>query len=203
MNIEEWEIIESLWEITKGGAKGFVLRDPAELAKLPGIAVDIREVLTPVVLADGIPTRGRITGQTDTRWFQNGVITYTSGPVSAMRMDNKSGFAGFIVVDLATGMKIDGVVWVDDTTMEYATAIVPYVVSDGEFAVDIHKVTAVRVDYVNKRIEVNTATPQTQTPWPFPTSEPKACFECTMPETCKRLDFCMAHKCSFGDANPP
>lgn len=137
-----------------------------------------------------------------TDWFQNGTITYTSGPVSAMRMDKVSGFYGFTTVDLSTGAEIANVVWADDTTLEYATLRLPYWVDpSGVVSVDVHKVTAVRVDYVNKRIELNTL--PAQTPWPFPTSEPKACHECHQPETCKRIDFCAAHKCRFGEDDAP
>lgn len=119
-----------------------------------------------------------------------------------MRMDNRNGFGGYIVIDLATASEIKEVLWVDDTALVYATLLIPWVTLTGEINEEIHKVTAVRVDYVNKRIEVNTPAAQAA-PWPFPTSQPKACHECCQPETCKRLDFCMAHKCVFGDANPP
>lgn len=119
-----------------------------------------------------------------------------------MRIESSSGLI-FTVIDLVTGTKIENVMWVDDAALEYAVVRIPVVIVDDQFEVDIHKVTAVRVDYVNKRIEVNTATPQTQTPWPFPTSEPKACFECCQPETCKRIDMCVAHKCRFGEDDAP
>jgi hypothetical protein len=120
-----------------------------------------------------------------------------------MRMTALNGFYGFPVVDLSTGYEIPVVMWVDDTTLEYATLRFPLMTANGDiFTEDIHKVTAVRVDYVNKRIEVNTPPAQTA-PWPFPTSQGKQCDACCQPQTCQRIDFCAAYRCRFGQDSKP
>lgn len=143
-------------------------------------------------------------------WVQPGVITHTHVPVSAMRIDLGSVLDDFTVVDLATGAEVYGVMWVDDTTLEYATLRYPVVFTDG-WGADIHKATAVRVDYVNKRIEVNTP-PAHTAPVTIPPLRPskqeeqgstnRPCEECKQPGTCKRLDYCAAHRCAFGERAP-
>jgi hypothetical protein len=116
------------------------------------------------------------------------------------------GFYGFTVLDMATGTTVAEVQWVDDSTMEYATTVPAVLRADGFWEVTFgwttHKVTAVRVDYVNKRIEVNTPAAQAS-PWPFPTSQGKQCDACCQPDTCKRIDFCAAYRCRFGQDSKP
>lgn len=120
-----------------------------------------------------------------------------------MRMDFLTfGFAGFKVFDLGTGTYLDRVMWVDDTALEYATLSDPVVIEDDQFKVDVHKVSSVRVDYVNRVITVDSGAGV----WPFPTTpakEGKACDECCQPETCKRIDYCARYKCRFGEARKP
>jgi hypothetical protein len=123
-----------------------------------------------------------------------------------MELNISGAFSGFTVIDMATGTSIVDALWVDDTALEYATTEPPVLQSNGYWTVSfgwvIHKVTAVRVDYVNKRIEVNTPPAQTA-PWPFPTSQGKQCDACCQPQTCQRIDFCAAYRCRFGQDSKP
>jgi hypothetical protein len=120
-----------------------------------------------------------------------------------MRMDRRSGFAGYTVIDDATGTTLHEVAWVDDVALEVATVAQPPRIdfSTLEIALDIVKVTRVAVDYAAEVIHLNDPV----RPWTVvaQVSEPKPCEDCCQPETCRRIDFCAQYRCGFGEAKKP
>lgn len=110
----------------------------------------------------------------------------------------------FEVRDAATGRTVSEVIWVDDVTLEYATPSQPIRLDwhTLELAIDIHKVTRVLVDYANRVIHVNEP-PLVHARAGIAVRELHACAECCQADTCRRIDYCAAFKCGFGEAKQP
>ena len=126
-------------------------------------------------------------------------------PVSAMRMTPLNGYLGCDVID-SDGSKIQRVAWVDDTTQQYACFEEPARYVGYELAVIVKSVTGVRVDHADKKIYINsgivskvacllTVAPEIRTVRP--------CTECRQEETCRRISYCAAFKCGFGEDDAP
>jgi hypothetical protein len=111
-------------------------------------------------------------------------------------------FWDFKVVDDATGQELKDVRWIDPQALEYAVIAQPYRFVFGTFnlAVDVTKVTAVRVDYVNRVIHVNEPAPVTAG---ITVRELDACAECCQETTCSRINYCAAGRCNFGEFARP
>lgn len=113
-----------------------------------------------------------------------------------MRPDN--GFAGFKVVDDAAGAEIKNVVWVDDVALEYCV-YAPWPAA----STTIVKVTAVRVHHVAKEIHVN-APPVKAFGVDYSVEKPaSACDACCQEATCRRIHYCAAYRCGFGEVDKP
>jgi|GEM_PF-6105177 hypothetical protein len=119
-----------------------------------------------------------------------------------MRMDSQSFPQGVKVVDDATGTTLHDVVWVDDVSLEYAVVSQPvrYDLGTWEIATDVVKVTRVQIDWVSKVIHLNDL--------PAPAAaiavrELHACDQCCQEETCRRIHYCAAYRCGFGEVAKP
>jgi hypothetical protein len=110
--------------------------------------------------------------------------------------------AGFTVMDDATGKAVEHWSWVDDVALEYAYF-------DGSYfwgasvvlqMTRTAKVSRVQVNYATREIHVNEL-PMPQTG--IQVRELHACAECCQPDACRRIHFCAAWKCNFGEAKQP
>jgi hypothetical protein len=139
---------------------------------------------------------------------QYGVVDYVTGPVSAMRMTPHNGYMGFTVLD-ADGSEIKNVVWVDDAAQQYACYEDPPRLAGLEFALIVTSVNGIRVDHAYKKIYVNTGVVSKVPSWtavpavPVVKQKPRACSECRQEETCRRISYCAAFKCGFGEDDAP
>jgi hypothetical protein len=118
-----------------------------------------------------------------------------------MRYDS-SNMPACKVIDDATGQEIKLVIWVDDVTLEYAAwgGYSTYMPME-----TITKVSSVKVNHAAREIHVNEpplATPVNRCLPKFGTAS-FACGECCQQDTCRRIDYCPAHRCGFGEAKAP
>jgi hypothetical protein len=124
-----------------------------------------------------------------------------------------NGYADFKVIDDATGCEVKDFLWVDDFSLEYAVPDPSYnrIVFTGtsiiaDVAEKITKVSRVSVNYAAKEIHLNEpklVQIQLASPAASVSQEPRACEECCQESTCRRINYCAAWKCSFGEVAKP
>lgn len=106
--------------------------------------------------------------------------------------------AGFTMVDDATGKTVDNWSWIDPRALEYCYFDGTFIW--GGLVTETAKVSRVLVNYVAREIHVN------ELPMPQVAGQVRelhACNECTQPDTCRRIHYCAAWKCGFGEASKP
>lgn len=114
-------------------------------------------------------------------------------------------YFGYQVFD-SDGTVVANVVWVDDTKQEMACYEWPYRIVGDEMATVIKQVNGVRVDFPSMTIHVNTGVAVTIPTWthvPGIDKQPQACSECMQEPTCRRICYCAAYKCCFGEVSKP
>jgi hypothetical protein len=116
-----------------------------------------------------------------------------------------NGYADFKVIDDAKRAEIAGFTWVDDVRLEYEAYVLPARYGcNGGLATEIVKVTAVIVNHAAREIHVNTPQPIMLTvAVGAPVRAVRACAECRQEETCRRIDYCAAYRCGFGQDDKP
>lgn len=119
-----------------------------------------------------------------------------------MICDSSNGYAGWTAVDSVTGIAIDYVLWVDPDALEFCTmAFRAWPVTK-----TIHKAQSISIEPFYKKFVVTKAAVIVQPlsagrqDMTEPTGKP--CAECCQEETCRRLDYCAAHRCGFGERAP-
>lgn len=117
-----------------------------------------------------------------------------------------NGYAGWEAIDKITGLRIKDVLWVDPEDKSYCTIDEPYRVVAGEVAHTVYRCSEVTADLPAMRFWI-VRTPTVVAPLnpgrqqaPERTDQP--CADCCQPDTCKRIDYCAAHRCAFGERAP-
>lgn len=117
-----------------------------------------------------------------------------------------NGYAGWSVIDKATGIRIDHVVWVDPELKAFCTVDHPFRVIGGDVASTLHRCAEITVDLaaatfwiVLAPVVVAPLSPGRQHT-PEPTDQP--CPDCCQPQACRRNSWCAAHRCGFGERAP-
>ena len=122
-----------------------------------------------------------------------------------MKCDASNGFAGWVLRDRVTGDSVDYVLWVDPDANEYCAMDVPVRRVGGEIASTVHKAADITVDLAGLTFWFQPA-PVVVAPLSTGQQEQERtdqpCQECCQPETCKRIDYCAAHRCGFGERAP-
>lgn len=126
-----------------------------------------------------------------------------------MRCDGNNGYAGWKVCDVVTSQPVPYVVWVDPDDNTYCTMDQPTRINwrTGEIAQTVHHVKDFTVDviactfwYEKLPVTVAPLSPGRQQDQ-RPSNRP--CDACRQPETCKRIDYCAAYRCRFGEDDKP
>jgi hypothetical protein len=123
-----------------------------------------------------------------------------------MKCDHTNGYVCWETRDKVTGARIEYVLWVDPDANEWATVDMPPRLSGGEVAKTVHRAQEIIVDVISATFWVLKA-PVTIPPLrPSRQEEQEAtnkpCEECKQPQTCRRLDYCAAHRGPFGQRAP-
>lgn len=114
----------------------------------------------------------------------------------------------FKVIDATTGARVEDVLWVDDATLEYAVLRQPptyhFKFSTGEsgWEHDVLKADRVTVNYAAAVITLNEPQPRMATTG-ITVRELNPCGECRQADCCRRIDWCAAFRCGFGQENRP
>lgn len=123
-----------------------------------------------------------------------------------MKCTASNGYAGWLVREESTGDKIENVVWIDPDLLVYCAYDEPLRIIGVEVARTVYRVQDIRVDraastFWIKRAPVMVAplSPGRQQDQQ-PTDKP--CADCCQPDTCRRIDYCAAHRCDFGAKAP-
>ena len=123
-----------------------------------------------------------------------------------MRCDHSNGYGAWIVRDKVTNQTVPYVLWVDPDLKEWATMDLPPRLSGHEVAHTVHRAQEITVDLaactfwvLKAPVTIPPLRPSRQEDQP-PTNQP--CQDCCQPETCRRLDFCAAHRGPFGKRAP-
>ncbi len=123
-----------------------------------------------------------------------------------MKCDAASGYFGWRVVDLATGHKIEHVIWVDPQMKVYCTADQPFRVIAGEVAKTIHVAADITEDFTSMTFWVArravTVAPLSAGRQAEQEPSGQPCPDCCQPDACRRICYCAAHRCGFGEAAP-
>src|SRR5262245_3602176 len=91
------------------------------------------------------------------------------------------------VIDDRSGDEVAHFLWLDTESLELCVGWAIYSVTT--------QVSSVRVNWAAKVIHVNDPPAQAVS---TPTAKPaSACANCRQEETCRRIDYCAAHKCCF------
>jgi hypothetical protein len=115
-----------------------------------------------------------------------------------------TGYVGYKVIDDATRLEIQRVLWVDDVALEYQTVKQPAYHPYGGLDTDVVKVTAVTVNHAAREIHVNTPQPIVLSiSVGTPERVLRACGECCQEATCRRTDYCARYRCGFGQEDKP
>jgi hypothetical protein len=123
-----------------------------------------------------------------------------------MKCDQSNGYAGWTVCDRVTNEPVAYVVWVDPDDKTFCTIDVPPRVIGNEYAKTTHQCSEITVDFASTTFWVVKAPLQVAQLSPGrqqqqePSNQP--CPECCQPDTCKRIDYCAAHRCGFGETAP-
>lgn len=126
--------------------------------------------------------------------------------VPALKCHAMNGYAGWLVREESSGDRINHVIWVDPDLKTYCAHDVPFSVVGAELASTVYAVEDIRTDHAGKTFWIKRAavTVAPLSPGRQQAQEPtnKPCPECCQEETCRRLDWCAAHKCGFGERAP-
>jgi hypothetical protein len=123
-----------------------------------------------------------------------------------MKCDAANGYAGWKVVDLATGGLVDHVVWVDPETKSYCTVDQPFRIVAGEVAKTVHVANDITEDFTSMTFwmarRAVLVAPLSAGRQQQEESTGKPCADCCQPEACRRIDYCAAHRGPFGERAP-
>jgi hypothetical protein len=121
-----------------------------------------------------------------------------------MKCDYRNGYAGWTVRDVVTNQPEPYVIWVDPDDNTYATVDTPTRIDwkTGEVAQTVHRVKDFIIDvpactFWFEKLAVTVPPLRSGNDPKVPTNKP--CDACRQPETCKRIDFCAAYRCRFGE----
>jgi hypothetical protein len=106
----------------------------------------------------------------------------------------------FTLMDDATGQPVPNWVWVDVALREYATQDTASIW--GVYTTTKVSVSRVAVNWAAKTIHVNEP-PQIVSTSGIQVRELHACHECCQPDACRRIHYCAAWKCGFGEVSKP
>lgn len=124
-----------------------------------------------------------------------------------MRMDSTNGYGDFTVYDVAMARIIEHVNWIDDTSLQVCVIPQPprLAATGWTLHTEIIPVSSVSVDYPAQRITVNTCVgvKVIAAPAQHHDKPPAACEECRQEDTCRRIHYCAAYRCEFGEALQP
>jgi hypothetical protein len=118
-----------------------------------------------------------------------------------------NGYSGWLVRDSITNEKIEFVEWIDPDSKTYCATDFPWRAgSSGVLLNTVYRCASIIVDLPACTFWVTKA-PATVAPLSpgrqqdqQPTDKP--CPDCCQEETCRRLDWCAAHRCDFGAKAP-
>jgi hypothetical protein len=125
-----------------------------------------------------------------------------------MKCDGSNGYAGWLLCDRVTNLPVPSVLWVDPDANEYCTVDEPVRINwrNGEVARTVHRVKDIAVDFSAttfwfERAPVLVA-PLSAGRQQQDESTDRPCADCCQPEACRRICYCAAHRCGFGETAP-
>jgi hypothetical protein len=123
-----------------------------------------------------------------------------------MRCDHTNGYLGWDCRDKVTNQQFKYVAWVDPDAKEFCTYEYPFRIVGNEAATSVHRAQEIVVDLpactfwvLKAPVTIPPLRPSRQEEQ-GPTNKP--CEECKQPQTCRRLDYCAAHRGPFGQRAP-
>ncbi len=124
-----------------------------------------------------------------------------------MRCDASNGYAGWTVREQVIGCAYEDVLWVDPDVNEFCTIDRPIRLIGGlEVATTVHRAQEIIVDLSGTTFWIvkapvfvaplSSGRQQEQEP------TGQACADCCQEETCRRVNYCAAHRGPFGERAP-
>lgn len=141
--------------------------------------------------------------------YQPGKITHITPPrtgLSAMYLSACNGYAGWKVVDAATGMIWPDVLWVNPDAKQFCTIDMPLRTVGNELATTVHAAEIITADFPAMTFWVRRPAVLVAplSPGRQADQEPpgKPCADCCQPQACERTGWCAAHRGTFGERAP-